>query len=51
MEQSVQKLISQCYCESGRYYLLVSSPTMREKPVYFKKILYILYYLLHFKNK
>uniref|UniRef100_A0A915DPT0 Cytoplasmic polyadenylation element-binding protein 1 n=1 Tax=Ditylenchus dipsaci TaxID=166011 RepID=A0A915DPT0_9BILA len=32
-EPSVQELIKKCYCDAGRYYLLISSPTMREKPV------------------
>ncbi|KAI1711936.1 RNA recognition motif domain-containing protein [Ditylenchus destructor] len=32
-ELSVQQLVGQCYCDSDRYYILISSPTMREKPV------------------
>lgn len=32
-EQAVERLVQQCYKEDDRYYLLVSSPTMREKPV------------------
>jgi len=32
-EFSVRKLVGQCYCEEDRYYLLVNSKTIREKPV------------------
>lgn len=32
-ERSVKKLISECYADEDRFYLLVSSPTMRKKPV------------------
>ena len=32
-ERSVKKLISECYADDERFYLLVSSPTMRKKPV------------------
>ncbi|VDL77076.1 unnamed protein product [Nippostrongylus brasiliensis] len=32
-ESSVQYLVSECHKEDDRYYLFVSSPTMRDKPV------------------
>ena len=32
-ELSVQQLVSKCYRESDRYYMLISSKTVREKPV------------------
>lgn len=32
-EVFVQKLISKCYREGDRYYMLLSSKTVREKPV------------------
>ncbi|VDO79524.1 unnamed protein product [Heligmosomoides polygyrus] len=32
-ESSVQFLVSECHKEDDRYYLFVSSPTMRDKPV------------------
>ena len=32
-EMSVQRLISKCYCEGDRYYMLISSKTVRDKPV------------------
>ncbi|KJH47900.1 hypothetical protein DICVIV_06028 [Dictyocaulus viviparus] len=32
-ENSVQYLVSECHKEDDRYYLFVSSPTMRDKPV------------------
>ncbi|GMT16789.1 hypothetical protein PFISCL1PPCAC_8086, partial [Pristionchus fissidentatus] len=32
-ERSVQALVKECHHENGRYYLFVSSPTMRDKPV------------------
>ncbi|CAJ0606534.1 unnamed protein product [Cylicocyclus nassatus] len=32
-ERSVQYLVSECHKEDDRYYLFVSSPTMRDKPV------------------
>ncbi|CAI4227559.1 unnamed protein product [Auanema sp. JU1783] len=32
-EYSVRKLVDQCHRDNDRYYLFVSSPTMRQKPV------------------
>ncbi len=32
-ECAVEKLLRQCYTEEGRHYLLISSKTMRDKPV------------------
>lgn len=32
-ESQVEKLLMQCYTENGRHYLLLSSPTVRDKPV------------------
>lgn len=34
-ERSVQLLVSRCHKEDDKYYLFVSSPTMRDKPVKF----------------
>lgn len=34
-ERSVQLLVSRCHKEDEKYYLFVSSPTMRDKPVRF----------------
>ena len=32
-ELAVQRLVKACHMEGDRYYLFVSSPTMRDKPV------------------
>ena len=32
-ELAVQRLVQACHMEGDRYYLFVSSPTMRDKPV------------------
>ena len=32
-ESHVEKLLMQCYTDDDRHYLLLSSPTVRDKPV------------------